>query len=91
MWHYEQKFATISFLPLLLVCTEANGSLHWKKIAASKSFEQKLSVGNKNFVMCSDDGFPHTLLTCSVVPNTVGKIKHLGIFVLVLLLIGYPR
>ena len=53
MWHYEQKFATISFLPLLLVCTEANGALHRKKMAASKSFEQKLSVLRTKLLSCA--------------------------------------
>ena len=62
-----------------------------EKIAMNKPFEQKLSVLGTKILSCAPMMVVHTLLTRIVVPNTVGRIKHLRIFVLALLSLVYPR
>ena len=54
------------------------------KIAANKQFEQ-LSILGTNVLSRAPMMINHTLLTRIVVPNTVGRKKHLRIFVLTLL------
>ena len=61
------------------------------KIAANRPFEQKLPILGTKILWCAPMIVIHTLLILIVAANTMGRIKHLRIFVLALLSIVHPR